>query len=540
MKLTSTLLATAVAAGLCSTAANADTLVYDTFDADQGWESWYDYWASGVPLAEAAALAPSNGMAIIDFRKGAYTANDPTLTQPWVVSAPDGGTTFSDTSIITNATGNWAVTVPGTNSVPGAAQNDFFLALDTQGDTLSRTFAETTFADETAAPLFVDTMIQFTASDGEPTDLANQGAHIALWLDKDSTNLMMFAKTSLDGFSTWPSNSYIIASEISPTNWYRLTIQSKHIGGELFFRVALNGTWLATADAHTEKALKGEEEVENEEATEKYWFMSAQGPFNGNSATLSEVAFQGTGAVDNLTVTTDAPDFMATPSGVVLTLSWDSKTIASVTKEGSALNSGDTINSGETITISAATWYALNDQGTNITGDVTISNISGAGTAFGANDYTNLTVTLTASAAATATIEAAPYGAGTITAGTNSGVDASKAAAWAIDKGITTVDDFAAKYQQYLLNADADATVTFAIESIETTAAGAIITVKATADNNTITTAYNGEVKYQAADSIAELAGATKNSASGITFENGIGTFTVPTSAGKFVRAWVE
>ena len=68
MKLTSTLLATAVAAGLCSTAANADTLVYDTFDADHGWVSWYVYWASGAPLAEAAALAPSNGMAIIDFR----------------------------------------------------------------------------------------------------------------------------------------------------------------------------------------------------------------------------------------------------------------------------------------------------------------------------------------------------------------------------------------------------------------------------------------------------------------------------------------
>ena len=539
MKLTSTLLATAVAAGLCSTAANADTLVYDTFDADQGWVSWYDYWASGAPLAEAAALAPSNGMAIIDFRKGAYTANDPTLTQPWVVSAPDGGTTFSDTSIITNATGNWAVTVPGTNSVPGAAQNDFFLALDTQGDTLSRTFAETTFADETAAPLFVDTMIQFTASDGEPTDLANQGAHIALWLDKDSTNLMMFAKTSFDEFASWPSNSYVIASEISATNWYRLTVQSKYIGGELFFRVALNGTWLATADAHTEKALKLEEEVENEEATKKYWFMSAQGPFNGNSATLSEVAFQGTGAVDNLTVTTDAPDFEATPSGVVLTLSWDS-TIASVTKDGNALNSGDMIDSGDTITISAATWYALNDQGTNITGDVTISDISGAGATFGANDYTNLTVTLSASAAATATIKAAPYGAGTITAGMNSGIDASKAAAWAIAEGITTVDGFAAKYQQYLLNADADATVTFAIESIETTAAGATITVKATADGTTITGTYNGVVKYQAADTIAGLAGATKTEASGITFENGIGTFTVPVADGKFVRAWVE
>ena len=50
MKLTSTLLAAAVAAGLCSTVANADFPdfpdfpVYDTFEQDQTWPTRINWW----------------------------------------------------------------------------------------------------------------------------------------------------------------------------------------------------------------------------------------------------------------------------------------------------------------------------------------------------------------------------------------------------------------------------------------------------------------------------------------------------------------
>ena len=527
MKLTSTLLAAAVAAGLCSTVANADFPdfpdfpVYDTFEQDQTWPTRINWWDDG---SAGSVVTPTGGTRVVDFWRDYQDPSDNVLR--WVSSGDN------DESVITNAAGwagSFSGTVPCTNKLAGAPTSAQYLVLDTNGDTLSRKFTAQTFEPDEDSSIFVDTMIQFTASDGEPTDLGANGAHIALWLDKDTSNLVAYCGCYVD--ETFTATNCVIASEISTATWYRLTIHSRHMDSMLFFRIAVNENW-----AESSEFAYSEYDVLSTGETDKQWFLSAK-----SSTTLSEVAFQGTGAVDNLTVTTDSPDFMARSASVALTLTWDS-TIASVVQGGDTLTSPAEIDSGSEITISAAIWYALNSAGTNITGDVTLSGITGNGTTFG-SDYTNLTVTLTATDVANpaAEIKAALYSDGTITAGAATGVDAGKAAKWATGNNISTIEGFTAKYQQYLLNADANAEVAFTIESIETTASGATITVKATADGTDITAAYNGTVKYQAAGSIAGLAGATKETAADIVFdENGIGTFTVPNTAGQFVRAWVE
>lgn len=529
MKLTSTLLAAAVAAGLCSTAANAGTLVYDTFETDQTWTKTVE--------GETTTLSATDGMAIKDFRRTyVQVSGNPTVdTNEYWQASDDDASKIKEESV-TWATATSAATVPGTNSLAGAGTSALYLALDTEGYTLSRTFGEQTLS---ASSVFVDTMVQFTASD-EATGLDNS-MHIALWLN-ESGNLMLWGRVREydDGLADYlpsvePTN-VVIATGITTGSWHRVTIESKQpsVNSDAMFCVYLDGARepLTNDDyAFTDAELGGTN------TTLRCWFVSAKP--EGTASTLSEVAFQGTGAIDNLTVATDEPDFLVVaPVGATLTLSWDTG-IASVTQDGNALTSGDTIASGDTITVTASDWYT-----TSIAGDgVTVTPSEG----FTTNGYgianTIVTATLTASADAEVTITAAPYAAAA--GALPNGTDADKAAAWAIAKGknLVTLRNFAeAYYDQYLLNADADADVDFAITDIETTSSNAVIKVQATANGDPITNAFNGTVYYWAAGSIADLTNAVDHAVEiELNPEDGYkGTITVPVEEGQFIKAWVK
>ena len=501
-----------VCAGACALTASAQTTwVSDNFEAEG------DGYSNGVP-----------GMAAATYKMAVWGAQNQYTNVSWFATSGE------DASIITNiSNSSYAL---DSRPITGSATANI-LQLNTEGQTLSRyvslveTNAETgqmgpTSVSFGSAPVYVDTMIQFTPSEDAPS--IETGVKIAVWVDVNS-NLVVNHRFT-DGNSFFVTNSIFTAlGTISPDSWHRLTIKlskpSSWGGGITAFELWLDGNQLSHANGA----------VNTETYTGGTWFF----PLN-NDPNLSQVSFQGTGAVDELVVTDITPTHNTT--GLLLTLAFNDD-VLNVFVDSAAVTNGEQIASGSEVTMYTIDWYQLN----SITGTgITTNLVSGT---IGGNMSTNAVVEITADEAGrTATINVGQF-TGTIPTGLPGAyatVPADKLSAWAVNSGLSinqVVANASDYLDNYLLNVDETTTATLKITSIVYDAGTetATITVGATSDAEAVDfTSINGELVVWTSDNLVDWG-------EPITYPFTIQSTTptsveidVPKLAGKFIKARVE
>ena len=273
-----------------------------------------------------------------------------------VIGYDDGGGSGStlwsasgdDASLVKTYGGDNATAPSITEPAPFAGEtNTKYLALDTNGSELQRAIpaaGQAIAADGT----YIDTLVQFTPSESDPTSADLTGAKLAIWLKADSehntTNLMVQAGiVAADG--TVSSHAYKLNASAEPNTWYRLTVTAlknitkvpaENMAADGFlngFQIKLDGTLLEAAtdtafaeDYFTQTLLDpdwGWLNAETDAATitllrSNTLFPSLAGV--GSDDTLTAVGFKGTGALDDFVVTTEAPDF--TPAAIDFSLTW--------------------------------------------------------------------------------------------------------------------------------------------------------------------------------------------------------------------------
>lgn len=225
------------------------------------------------------------------------------------------------------------------------------LLVDTEGERLYRTIGGRNAYDNstfipyditTNSTVYFDSLVQFTVNEDDVPTIQT-GDKLAVWLkgDEGSTNLVITAGF-LDGYGVDeeenprflnPSN-YVVSVpnvDIVPGQWYRLTIEAVPLisaesieNGYVGFRVRINETEVQTAQSvynpadivgdsfadHLMLINDGSGTITNAVAGV---FPSLVMTGIGNSSTLSCVAFEGTGAIDDLTFTDTDPFAGAAP-----------------------------------------------------------------------------------------------------------------------------------------------------------------------------------------------------------------------------------
>ena len=213
--------------------------------------------------------------------------------------------------------------------------------------------------------IYFDTMVQFTATDIAPTP--SQDDKLIVWLygsaDEDSafsigTNLMVTAGYLSDSSNTAVPSNYVVttASAIEPNTWHRLTIKSiKSIttdGSKVAgFVVFIDGVAVATEEA---KGVEGSA-MTSLNATAGKWnntnnLFPSLVTKKDSAESLSAVALEGTGMIDDISFTSTAPAFAADAPTVVI--SWGDGVDSVQYKVGSG-SFVDVVN-GATITLESA------------------------------------------------------------------------------------------------------------------------------------------------------------------------------------------
>ena len=233
-----------------------------------------------------------------------------------------------------------------------ATAGNNYLNLETEGGTLWRTINPlqqvadsteyTTPVKEVGSQIYLDTLVQFTATEDDVTSLDGD-AKFALWLYKGETDETAQLKvmagnitdiSSDDGTPTITPTTYTLSGvTVEPGAWYQLTIKavpmvnaSKFGRAILGFAVYLDGTKLtidgtdAFISENALETLKGfnaedficisDEQVAAFEQRKYLPSLKATVEVKSNEdttiiSTISEVGFKGTGAIDNIAWTDD-------------------------------------------------------------------------------------------------------------------------------------------------------------------------------------------------------------------------------------------
>ena len=140
--------------------------------------------------------------------------------------------------------------------------------------------------------LYIDTLIKFEQCRDE-ADIADDGGKLAVWLNSTSNLVITAGKYSGETFGT---NDYVAAGlgevqcgAFNPDAWYRLTVKAANSNGKVLFNVYIDGQLVTALDGGPIT-----------------FFPSLQ----PSSLTLSALAFQGEGAVDDISFTEDIPNFL--------------------------------------------------------------------------------------------------------------------------------------------------------------------------------------------------------------------------------------
>ena len=147
-----------------------------------------------------------------------------------------------------------------------------YLSVDADTNMVWRTFASRT------SSVYFDSYVQFTAMQGDfeyPAD-----SKFVIYLDSATSNLCVICATS--DSDTTPVTNSLTSATVIPNSWGRLTVNV--LSGSVFsFQVRLNGALLATS------------------GNVKTFYSLMTG------ATVSQVGFSGTGALDDMVVRTTDP-----------------------------------------------------------------------------------------------------------------------------------------------------------------------------------------------------------------------------------------
>ena len=220
-------------------------------------------------------------------------------------------------------------------------------------------------AQDIGAGIYFDTMVQFTATDTAPTPASED--KLIVWLygsgEEDGafgigTNLVVTAGYLNDTANTSIPKNYVVTSTpaVEPNSWHRLTIKSikalttdeAKVPGFVVFidGVAVSSTEAKGVDGSAMSALN---------ATAAKWdstntLFPSLITKKDSAQTLSSVALEGTGMIDDISFTTTAPAFAGDAPTVVI--SWGDGVAAVQYKVGEGALV-DAVN-GATITLEAA------------------------------------------------------------------------------------------------------------------------------------------------------------------------------------------
>ena len=208
---------------------------------------------------------------------------------------------------------------------PFADAGDNYLSVDSGDSEVKLSVAGNT------AKTYIDTLVQFPATEEEPDVDSIADAKILFWLKSDGT---LCAK---GGYLKRPN--YVYEKTMTPTTyelgkvcekgkWYRLTVtyyptignEQAEKDGEYFpgFTVKVDGEPVATATAVGDYLEPTLHEEGYEYTDDAEWALVSSGQFipsmetRTDSGAVTQVAFSGTGAVDDLVVTEIDPDLVVT------------------------------------------------------------------------------------------------------------------------------------------------------------------------------------------------------------------------------------
>ena len=189
------------------------------------------------------------------------------------------------------------------------------LQLNTEGGTLTNAFTGGSFASEN---LYVDTMVQFVPSEDLPDLSADDGIKIAAYAyitevseSVATTNLAVYHKVFNAEFEPSLTNTVITNFPVNVSEWYRLTIELRNdeYVTKQACQIRVNGIPVTNDNAYSENwttKLDDLEESADRTPDGGVWFISAA---DSAYTDVSTVQFKGTGYIDDLVVTTDAPVF---------------------------------------------------------------------------------------------------------------------------------------------------------------------------------------------------------------------------------------
>ena len=230
-----------------------------------------------------------------------------------------------------------------TNSYDGIY--DRCLSIDTEGGRLYRRMAGdtdpangvNTFTQyDVTSSIYFDSLVQFTVNEDEAPTIQT-GDKLAVWLKGGETTNLVVTAGYLDPNNETPLvvSNYVTTASVEPGTWHRLTIETCNLvtsngdpvigenqeSGYLGFRVRIDGQLLTTSGSVGDVATFVSAIVGTGDATADAltyagnYELFPSLTYSANQCTaLSCVAFEGTGAVDDLTFTPNDPFAGAAPA----------------------------------------------------------------------------------------------------------------------------------------------------------------------------------------------------------------------------------
>lgn len=219
---------------------------------------------------------------------------------------------------------------------------DRCLSIDTEGERLIRRMGPAPLGSwsnpdfvqyDVTSAIYFDSLVQFTVNEDEAPTIQT-GDKLAVWLKGgDTTNLVITAgylNYAIGVAPVTPTN-YVVqtTTNIVPNTWYRLTIEAIPLitgetagegRGYLGFRVRINGSYVTCTESRGATASVIGDWVDQGEAVDIsddqgiFPSLVRGGTIDLTSDTLSCVAFEGTGALDDFVFTTSDPFAGAEPT----------------------------------------------------------------------------------------------------------------------------------------------------------------------------------------------------------------------------------
>lgn len=402
-------------AGVFALSASATQYVADDFEA----------------VVDGGTTNGAADMSIAVYKSQPYGTSNEFTNNVWYAESDDA-------SKLVAGTPNYV----GIRPMAGSDQN-LVLNLETNGKTLVRTNDNNSAHNFMTTPVYVDTLIKFTPSEDNPSlDSMDASVKAAVFVNV-SSNLVIYHKDG-DLAKTMTDTGLFI----DPAQWYRLTIMLSQDSGTPLFKVYLNGS------AVTNGAPIADE-----------WYVVAS-----DEQTLSAVAFQGTGMVDELVVTDVEPDGIGQVTAIMLTLAFDPAQVL-VTTGGVSVANGTEVPSPTDVSIYAKPWFQITSGGallSNATSNLFSSAVTSiVGTVTSATEGQFNTVT----SAAFDSTTGLPTGFGD--------ADIAELSAWATANSVTPEAVTEAMLDDYLLNVAPGTDAGIEITSIVYDGSVATITIAA-------------------------------------------------------------